>query len=191
MPSAADHVFRSGLDAFGAVVAQLSADDWAAPSSCAGWTNLDVLGHMGGAMGMGIDILEGRAPTFPDAAQPRDLVNAEPVAYWTDIAARAHRAVEGVDVDEVRESPRGPRSIGDGLAFPAIDLYVHAWDIGHASGIDVAIPDDVIEFAHAHLDRIPDEMMRGDGKPFGAAVEAPADPTPSEAFLAWTGRRPR
>lgn len=191
MPPAPDQVFVSGLDAFGDVVAQVSADDWSRPSSCDGWTNLDVLGHLGGAMGMGIDILEGRQPTFPEAERPRDLVDGEPVAFWAGIAERAHRAVEGVDVTEVKDSPRGPRSVGDGLAFPAIDLFVHAWDIGHAVGLDVTVPDDVIEFAHAYLDPIPDAQMRGAGKPFGEAVDAPVDATRSEAFLAWTGRRPR
>lgn len=32
------------------------------------------------------------------------------------------------------ETPIGVRTVADRLAFPAIDLYVHAWDIGEATG---------------------------------------------------------
>lgn len=191
MTTTSDHVFVTGLDAFGTIVEQVGEGDWQASSACDGWTNLDVLGHVGGAMSMGIDILEGRPPAFPDVERPADSVDADPSAYWSGIAERAHAAVDGVDLDQVIDSPRGPRSIADGLAFPAIDLYVHSWDIGHTAGVDVTIPDDVIEFAHRYLDPIPDDAKRGDGKPFGSELDAPADATPTEAFLAWTGRDPR
>ena len=53
------------------------------------------------------------------------------------------------------------------------------------------IPDDVIEFAHDFLDPIPTEMMRSTGGAFGPEVAAPAGATPTEGFVAWTGRDPR
>jgi hypothetical protein len=40
---------------------------------------------------------------------------------------------------------------------------VHAWDIGHASGIEVELTESFIEFAHHHLDPLPVEMMRNAG----------------------------
>lgn len=85
----------------------------------------------------------------------------------------------------------GKRTVADRLAFPAIDLYVHAWDIGRAAGIAVEIPDDVIELAHHHIDPFPVEMVRGPKGSFGPEVAAPADATATEAFIAWTGREPR
>jgi len=191
MTITADHAFLTGLDAFAAVVDRVGPDAWGEPSQCEGWSNLDVLGHVGNAMNMGIDILHGRQPTFSAAEHPGEGVDAAPADYWASIAASARDAVDGVDLDEVVDSPRGPRSIGDGLSFPAIDLFVHAWDIGHAVGLPVEIPGDVIEFAQGVLAPIPSDMMRGEGKPFGAELDAPADATASEAFLAWTGRSPR
>ncbi len=89
------------------------------------------------------------------------------------------------------DTPMGPRTVADRLAFPAIDLWVHAWDIGHPAGIEVEVPADAIEFAHTYLDPFPEEMMRGAQGAFGPEVVAPADATPTEAFIAWTGRPPR
>ena len=71
-----------------------------------------------------------------------------------------------------------------------IDLYVHAWDFGAAAGIDVEIPADAIDFAHAYIDPLPDDVVRGDNRAFGPQIRLPPSATPTERFIAWTGRRP-
>ena len=187
--SSAD-AFDRGLDAFGAVADQLTSEDWDAPSPCEGWTALDVLGHLTTAIGMGLSVLRGEQPTWPQADRPADLVDGDPAQAFHALAAQARAALEGADLDHEMDTPMGLRTVADRLAFPAIDLFVHAWDIGQAAGIDVEIPADVIEFAHAHLDGIPTEMMRGEGKPFGEEAATAVDATATERFLAWTGRSP-
>jgi len=83
----------------------------------------------------------------------------------------------------------GRRTIGQGLSFPALDLYIHGWDIAKSGGFDLAIPAEVIEFAHAVVDPIPAEQVRNP-RVFAAEIPAPAGATGSEIFLAWTGRNP-
>lgn len=186
-----DAAFDTGLDFFGDVVARLGPDDWALASPCQGWSALDVLGHLGTSIDFGISILQGQQPSWPNASKPGDLVDGDPAAYWARIAERARTALVGADLDMVMDTPMGPRSVADRLAFPAIDLYVHGWDIARAAGFDVVIPDDVIEFAHGYVDDIPQDKMRGDQGVFGPEVEPPPDPTATETFVAWTGRSPR
>lgn len=188
-PSAAH--FSAGLDAFHVAVSQLEPDDWARPSPCEGWTALDVLGHLGSSIAMGVSLLRGEQPTFPQAEHPGDLVEGEPLAYWDAIAAEARAALAGADLDLVMETPMGPRTVADRLAFPAIDLYVHAWDIGFAAGVPVEIPQPVIDFAHAYIDPFPTEVVRGGAGAFGPEVQPPSDASATEAFIAWTGRAPR
>ena len=191
MTERSDVVFVRGLDAFTGVAEQLGPDDWDRPSPCAGWTALDVLGHLGSSIGFGVSLLRGEQPTFPEAARPADLVTAEPVTYWTGLAAEARDAVAGADLDLEMDTPMGKRTVANRLAFPAIDLYVHAWDVGTAAGLTVEIPPEAIEFGHSYLDPIPTDQARGEGKAFGPELEAPGDATPTERFIAWTGRSPR
>ncbi|MFA5883126.1 MAG: TIGR03086 family metal-binding protein [Acidimicrobiia bacterium] len=185
-----DVVFDEGLDFFGAVVDRLEPADWDRPSPDAGWTALDVLGHLGSSIRMGISVLHGEQPTWPDVARPADLVDGEPGRYWHAIAAEARAALDGADLDLELDTPMGRRTVADRLAFPAIDLYVHAWDVATAAGISVEVPEPVIAFSHSYIDPLPAEAVRG-ATVFGPEAEAPADASPTEAFLAWTGRAPR
>jgi uncharacterized protein (TIGR03086 family) len=186
-----DEVYDRGLDFFGAVVGKVPADAWDNPSPCEGWTALDVLGHLGGNIETGTKLLRGEQPEWPDRSRPSEAVVGEPAAWWAGLVPETRAALAAADLDLVVDTPMGPRTVADRLAFPAIDLFVHAWDIGRAAGIAVEIPDDVIAFSHAYIDPFPPEVVRGDRGAFGPEAEAPADASPSEAFMAWTGRPPR
>lgn len=187
----ADDVFLRGLDTFDQMMDRLPDGVWDRPSACAGWTNLDVLGHLGSSMSMGLALMAGEQPQWPTFDRPADLVEGSPADYWAGLSSQLRRSMEGIDLDLVMDTPMGPRTVADRLAFPAVDLFVHAWDIGHPSGLEVEVPDDVIEFTHGHIDPIPVEMVRGENGAFGPEVPAPDDATATEAFMAWTGRNPR
>jgi uncharacterized protein (TIGR03086 family) len=191
MTERVDVVFDRGLDVFSAVAERLTPEQWDQPSPCEGWTALDVLGHLTTAVRMGTSVLRGQDPTWPDFDRPADLVQGPPMGFWNEVKADARAALEGADLDLQMDTPMGPRTVAYRLSFPAIDLYVHAWDVGRAAGIVVEIPTEAIDFAHEALQGIPEEMMRGPNGAFGPEVEAPPGATPTEAFMAWTGRDPR
>ncbi len=184
-------VFDAGLDVFGEVVDRVDPDAWDRPSPDDGWTALDVLGHLGTSVRMGISVLRGEEPTWPEVSRPADLVEGDPVEWWQALAAEARGALVGADLDRKMDTPMGPRTAAERLAFPAVDLYVHAWDIATAAGFTVEIPESVITFSHGLIDPIPPDMVRGEQGAFGPEVVPPADATPTEAFIAWTGRSPR
>lgn len=185
-------VFLSGLDVFDRVVQATPPEAWTADSPCAGWTALDVLGHVVGVLDVGNQILAGEKPDWSGAPEhPRDVVGPDPVGRWSAAAATARTSVQEVDdLDRVIDSPMGPRPIRDGLSFPAMDLHLHAWDLGRAVGVDVEVAPEVGEFARTALAEVPPEMMRSPGV-FGPEVDPPADATPTELLMAWTGRVPR
>jgi uncharacterized protein (TIGR03086 family) len=191
MTPTSDVAFLDGLDLFGTVVEAVPAGRWDAPTPCAGWNALDVLGHLGSSIDFGVSILEGREHAWPTVDRPAELVDGEPAPYWDRIADRARSALVGVDLEATRETPMGTRSVARSLAFPAIDCFVHAWDIGHAVGIAVELPEDAIVFTHHYLDPMPQDRMRGPGGAFGPELAPPAGASPTEALIAWTGRAPR
>lgn len=185
----ADEAFLHGLDLFSAVVAQVPAAGWDRSSPCAGWRAIDVLGHVGSGVRFGTALLRGENPAWEPVDPPGAAVGPDPGGWWSALVAPARQAVRGADLSRVVDSPMGRRSIGDGLSFPAVDLFVHAWDLGRSVGIDVEIPAEAVEFAHTVLDPVPDEQKRSP-RVFAAAVPAPAGATTAQAFLAWTGRDP-
>lgn len=182
-------VFLSGLDIFDSVVHRVGNDAWDQSSPCEGWTARDVVGHIVGVLDMGNAILRGDEPDW-SGGQPRDVVGEDPVGRWDGASATARTSLDGVDLDRVLDSPMGPRPIRQGLSFPAMDLHLHAWDLGRAAGIGVDIAPEVQQFTRDLLATMPEELYRS-ANVFGPEQPPPADATPTEAFMAWTGRIPR
>ncbi len=184
-----DTTFTTGLDFFSAAVGQLEPDDWSKPSPCDGWQGLDVLGHVGVAVRFGTTLLAREAPAWSPVDPPRAAVEGEPGEWWASLVGPAKAAVADVDLTEVVDSPFGRRSIGEGLSFPALDLFVHAWDLARTGGYEVEIPQEAIDFAHSVVDPVPDDMKRS-ARVFGPEVEVASDATPTDRAIAWSGRDP-
>lgn len=184
-----DEAFLRGLDFFGGAVSELDMADWDRASPCRDWRALDVLGHVGQATRFGTLLLQDAQPAWSPVEPPGALVESKPEPWWQELAAQARSAVTGVDLSREVDSPMGRRSIGEGLSFPALDLFIHAWDIGKSAGIDLELPAEAIEFARSIVDPIPAEQVRNP-RVFAAEKPAPAGATASQAFIAWTGRDP-
>jgi len=185
-----DAVFAEGLGYFSASVALFHDRDWQRPSPCSEWTTLDVLGHVGAAVGFGIELLSGRQPEWSPSDPPGSAVMGDPRSWWNSLVVPARRAVADIDLAMEIDSPVGRRTVGDGLSFPALDLFIHAWDLARSVGEDVVIPTEVVQFAGVIFEPIPEAQMRS-ARVFGDAVVPPRDCSQSEGFIAWTGRDPR
>ena len=145
---------------------------------------------VGEATGMGVRILRGEPITFARHDPPGAVVEGDPVQWWHHLADDARSGLsDDTDLDRMVDSPMGPRSVGEGLSFPAVDLFVHGWDLGSATGQSITIPDEAIAFTKMMFDTVPEERSRSAGV-FGAARPAPDGATPTEAIIAWTGRDP-
>ncbi len=189
MPWTPDVAFLAGLDFFDDIVRSVDAPGWQRPSPCTGWTAVDVLGHIGIATDFGTKLLRGEQPEWHPVDPPGRAVSGDPAQWWAAKVQPAKDAVRGVDLAQEVDSPMGRRSIGQGLSFPAVDFFLHGWDLARSIGRDVEIPDEAIEFAHQALDRIPAAQMRS-SRVFGAEVEPPPDGTATQRFIAWSGRDP-
>lgn len=184
----ADRCYREGLAFFGAQVHGVR--DWQAASPCNAWRALDVLGHVGTGTAFGTRLLQGEKPEWsPPSGAPGDAVRGDPAAWWDALAGPAADALDGVDLTQVVDSPMGPRSIAEGLTFPAIDLFVHGWDLARSAGRHVELPEGAIAFSRAALEDVPPAMLRSE-RVFGAEVPVPAGASDTDRFLAWTGRDP-
>jgi uncharacterized protein (TIGR03086 family) len=180
-------VFLNGLAFFDQAVQHVLVTDWPRPSPCAGWRALDVLGHAGAVARFCADLARDGRPVWAPPERPGDDVGADPAAWWTATMTRTISAIEVCDLSRPVRSSTASQTIAAAISFPAVDLYVHAWDVMRSVGGAVDIPADVVAFAHQAIDPMPAAVVRN-AQAFGPAVPAPPMATESDAFIAWTGR---
>lgn len=185
--------YENGLRFFTDVVGAVPADQWGARSPCAGWTARDVLGHVGEATTVGAQILRGGQMQFTRHEPPSSAIVGDPVAWWEEAVAGAREALSSVtddDLDREVDSPAGRRTVRDGLSFPAVDLYIHGWDLAAACGRSVRFPAEAVDFIRGVFAHVPDEATRRPGV-FAAAVSVSDDSDDTDRVLGFAGRDPR
>ena len=183
-------VMITGLDTFGSVLEQVKPDDLDKPSPCGSWTARAVIGHVLTGMDSSATTMRGGDFDWSAAPDPATVPGDDPLGVFEQRRQAVLLGLNETNLDAVMTTPMGPMAVRKRLAFPAMDLHLHAWDLGRAIGVDVEIPAAVGAFTHEALDPLPDAMVRSEGV-FGPEVPAPADATPTEALIAWTGRNPR
>lgn len=184
-------MYREGLGFFTGIVDAVDDASWHNPSPCDGWLAIDVLGHVGKATEMGTRILTSQDMTI-DLNEPHGAaVQGDPATWWAHLATESRAALEGVeDLDREVDSPRGRRTVREGLSFPAVDLFVHGWDLGTATGQRVTIPDEAIAFVETMFANIPSDVCRRPGV-FADELDPRIDASPTERLIAFTGRDPQ
>ena len=144
-----------------ATVATFDADQWAAPSRCAGWTNRDVISHLVTTNSFwATSITAGRAgeptrflPGFDPVVTPAQLVEATPFIGTTDLLAKfvatndaIEQALDGVDADGwevMAEAPAGHLALSAVASHALWDAWVHERDICLPLGL--AVPEEADE----------------------------------------------
>jgi uncharacterized protein (TIGR03086 family) len=177
-------------DEFDAVLAAVAPGQWGLPSVCTEWTVRDVAGHViwgqeqmrHWAGGQDYTVAAGA----PGAPHPAELAGADPLATWR--AARA-RAVETL-TDEALGRMISLPGMGEIPLVAMVTTFVtdhlaHAWDIGHALGMDTRLDPELVSesFAWArdgHALRVPGF--------FGPELTPPADADEQTRWLAFLGR---
>lgn len=182
-PPALDRLDRA-LTAVGDLVAEIQDDQWSSPTPCAEWTIRGVLGHLVGVNRFFIAMLNDQKPPARDA----DLLGDDPVAAYRDSSATLLQTFGKPGVlDRVHEGPLGSATGATRLQWRTADLLAHAWDLGQALGIDVDLPDDLVEQALAFVKtELPKQSRTGRFDEEQAVAE---DAPTLERYVAFLGRK--
>lgn len=173
------HELVSGL------VDQLTPDHREMSTPCDQWTVHDLLGHMCGGAHMVAGGLQGQAP--PES--PPDFLADGPVKGWQQAAEHLAAASTPEALTATHEMPFGEVPGAMALSVITADHITHAWDLAQATGLELAIPDELAAFALATWQPlVPAEGRTGDG--FKPAVPVADDAPVVERLVAYTGRRP-
>jgi uncharacterized protein (TIGR03086 family) len=167
------------------VLADVRPDHLEHPTPCAGWTLGRLLAHMEDALDAFTEAAAGRVAVDP--APPSDTrveaLRGKACALlgaWT--AARPLPDAEEVTVGDLGlDAPLL-------VATAALEITVHGWDVGQATGRGPRIPDDLARGLLPIAQHVIDPADRG--RRFASPRPAPVESAADLRLLAWTGRVP-
>lgn len=164
-------------------------DAWANPSPCEGWTARDVLTHL-------VEWIPGPGfllGTYDIDTGPIPSVEQDPLGAWVAVRDAVQRSLDDpASAGRVENcGPPGELSFAaavDMMCTP--DVFIHTWDIAHATGVPVTLDPEEVARQHAGLASIPPEIdaaMRDSGM-FGPRVPVSDDADATTKVLAFYGR---
>ncbi|MGI9595035.1 MAG: TIGR03086 family metal-binding protein [Acidimicrobiales bacterium] len=167
------------------LVAGLKPDQGSMPTPCDEWTVNDLLGHMCGGAHMVAGGMEGQAA----ADEIPDFLAEGPVAAWRSAATHLSEAANPEALAATHAMPFGETPGSAAVSIIVADHLTHAWDLAMATGQDLAISDELAEFAIAAWQPLlPEPGRSSDG--FKAAIEIADDAPAIDRLAACTGRQP-
>ena len=163
-------------------LADVRPDQLDRPTPCAGWTLGHLLAHMEDAL-----------DAFTEAASGRVEVVAVPET-GTRVEALREKACALLGAWTAARPPSSPDVAVDDLgldapllvATAALEITVHGWDVGQATGRRARIPDDLARGLLAIAQHVIDASDRGPR--FADPRPAPERADSDQRLLAWTGR---
>ena len=174
--------YRRLAERFTALVQDVPADGWAAPSPCEDWTPRDIVDHI---VDSSCGVL-GRIDRAPEV--PAD----DPVARWTVARDAMQAAVDDPQVAGTEyDGFFGRTTVAETFdAFMSPDLLVHTWDVARATGLDQyePMPEEEVRRVHDRLGSLGDAIRQPGA--FGPEVPVPDDAPAQDRLLGFLGRQP-
>lgn len=170
------------------VLAGVTPDELDRPTPCTAWNLRALLNHVAGRAVLSTRAAGGVAVTqFPDAAG--DLLGAEPATTVIDllrVSLEAWHAAPSLEVACV--TPLGEMPAAALVTFQAQDVFVHGWDIAHATGQRPAFDPPFVEIMLGlHHQTITPDLRAAF---FAPAVAVDDNAAPLEQLVAFLGRQP-
>ncbi len=186
MPSPAEQL-QYQTSTLRTLVGGVKADQWGNATPCEEWTVRDVVNHVVGGGHMFAATFAGQTLDVPDGPMP-DLLGDDPAAAL-DGALRAFEDAADTPgaMDNMVALPFATLPAQVALDIGKFDLLVHCYDIASGTGQTFDPPTAVVTEGLQIAQVIIQPEIRASGA-FGPEVAAPADASPLEQMLAFSGR---
>ncbi len=187
MPSPAEQL-QYQTSTLRTLVAGVQPEQWDNPTPCAEWNVRDVVNHVVGGGQMFAATFAGQSVEVPAGPTP-DLVGDDPVAALEGALSAFENAANTPDaMDNMVVLPFATLQAQVALDIGKFDLLVHCYDIASATGQPFDPPDGVVTEGLQIAQVIIQPEIRASGS-FGPEVAVPADASPLEQMLAFSGRK--
>jgi uncharacterized protein (TIGR03086 family) len=165
--------------------APISDDELAGPTPCADFTTAQLIDHI---IDTHLFLLTAAGGTFTADASADESLSARHAAVGSAAIARwSERGTEGTVDLGGNEFPAV-----FGISLHALEAYVHGWDLAQSLDRPFPATDELSAATLGFSRQIVSDQFRGEGAPFGLAVDADPDAAddPLALLIAHTGRRP-
>ena len=165
---------------FESVLVHVSDADLDTRTPCTEWTVADLTTHVVAGNERAAGLMGGSLIALPDGDR---------VARHRAAATQAMAAFSAPGWQErTVELPFGELPAPVYAAIRAGDVYVHAWDLAAAIGVDTDLDGELGEAIRAATAPVVSPELRGDGRPFGPEQPCPADRPTADQLAAFFGR---
>jgi uncharacterized protein (TIGR03086 family) len=131
------------FDAVGVLIPQVRAEQWSAPTPCIEWDVRRLLEHVIGLNRVFTALLLYAPPPLRGA--PEHAAEDPAAAYRDTSAALVSAFGQPGILEREFQGPLGAASGADRLHIRLYDLLAHGWDLSHATGHPIDLPDDLVE----------------------------------------------
>ncbi len=181
--------FDTIVPTLGDLVKGVRPDQLDNPTPCAKFQVRDLLGHFVGNIDSVADGFRGEP--IPEQLVPRpELLGDDPGKTYDAVMADFGAVIRSPGaMDQVLRVPFGDVPAPALVGFIAFDLMMHSWDLATATGQPYLPPDELVAEVDAFARQAVAPEWR-DGDTFAAEVDPPADASPLERLVAFSGRQP-
>jgi uncharacterized protein (TIGR03086 family) len=181
-------IHRQALDATRRFVAGIGPDQWSRSTPCAGWDVRALVNHVVSGNWWAAELAAGRSISQVGDRLDGDVLGDDPVGAYDSSAAAAARVFSAPGaLDAPCAVSYGPVPGSVYAGHRIIDVLIHGWDVGTATGQDTALDPALVEVCWRVVEPQAD-LLRGSGA-FGDEVTVPAGADRQTRLLATLGRR--
>ncbi len=182
---------RRAMAEFDARVRQLTEDRWRTPTPCHDWDARTLVNHLVVEQWWTPHLLRGETLEQVGERYDGDLLGDDPVAAWTEAAARSRDAVTAPGALEGRVHTSGQGQIPASMYVGqmTMDLAIHAWDLARALDVDDRLDAELVDELTLALE--PQAEQLGATGLFAPPVEVDEAADPQTRLLAIVGRDAR
>lgn len=180
--------FEQAAAFFGAVLGQVSAQQWDQPTPCDDWDVRELVNHVLVEQLWVRPLLDGRTIAEVGSSLDGDHLGSDPLAAWDPaMADSVARFAEPDAMAGIVHLSYGDESVAVYCDQMTLDALIHGWDLAQAIGADDSLPPELVAWAYDSVQSV--QQMLTDSGMFGTPVVVADDADDQTKLLALLGRQ--
>ena len=156
---------------------------------CTEWSVQSLINHALAVQNFGTSVISKGTPDMAAMGEVKHALPSEgAAAAFKSITDTTLAALKAANLEDTVTTPFGEMPGGNFIMIPIVDMVIHKWDLGKATGQNSDIDSALAELGIQVL--TPGVAQGREGGFFGAEVSIPASASAQDRLLGLSGRTP-